>query len=163
LENNSKWRRIDFLTEIQLQRHLAALLEEFFYANLLKISCFILKSRKVFNKKLVLLSTTIISIFEVKKMDFRPTLISPPSWIFLSKIQRNRVQRPEIYLNDISPSLPPSIAHGKTIGTTLARARGEIKAEILREFQANLSLLRLFKMLKNALKLVRYFIIKSCN
>jgi hypothetical protein len=26
-------------------------------------------------------------------MDFRPTLISPPSWIFLSKIQRNRVQR----------------------------------------------------------------------
>jgi hypothetical protein len=35
--------------------------------------------------------------FGGKKMNFWPTLISPPSWHFLLKFQRNRVQGPKIY------------------------------------------------------------------
>jgi hypothetical protein len=63
-------------------------------------------SKTLFYKMLVLLSTTkrerfflknmYFWISEAKKIDFRPTLMSPPSWIFLSKFQRNRVQKPKI-------------------------------------------------------------------
>jgi hypothetical protein len=51
-------------------------------------------------------------------MDFQPTLISPPSWIFCQKSNGIVFRGQKSIRNDILLA-PPSIAHGMTIGTTL--------------------------------------------
>jgi hypothetical protein len=51
-------------------------------------------------------------------MDFRPTLMSPPSWIFCQNVKRIMFRVEKSMRNDILLSYP-LIAHGMTIGTSL--------------------------------------------
>jgi hypothetical protein len=70
-------------------------------------------------------------------MDFRPTLISTPSWIFCQK--SNGIRGQKSIRNDFSLS-PPSIAHGMTIGTTLKSLRhSEVKFSVFSIFEVNFS------------------------